>query len=352
MEAVAPARRASAEELPIIDLSAADEQAIADQIRAACLSTGFFYVTGHGVGAPLADAFAATREYFALPRAVLARHERDPVFRRGLQLVGSTRHPGRAPDLKESFDLGVDLPLDHPTVQRGVPLHGPNFWPPTADVGPAFRERVEAYMEAVSRLGHRLLGAFALSLGVERDFFQRHTDNPMVQMRLFHYPPEPPPEFQEEPGAGAAPHTDFGMITLLAPDPIGGLEVRKSDGEWIAAPYVKGALVINIGDIFQRWTNDVYVSNQHRVVNPPDQPRHSIATFYHLDHDTPIRCIPTCVQGGGSDGTVGGTKYEEIQYIDYLVSRFNAVQQLGVEQDNILEKVGLATPPAATGAKM
>jgi isopenicillin N synthase-like dioxygenase len=236
-EVSAEARRASPEEVPVIDLSAAaeDQQAIAGQIHAACRSTGFFYVTGHGIEVPLAAAFESTREYFKLPRSVLARHERDPIFRRGLQPVGSTRHPGRAPDLKESFDLGVDLELDHKLVSSQVPLHGPNFWPPETDVGPTFRARIEDYFEAVSRLGYRLLGAFALSLSVDREFFQRHTQDAMVQMRLFHYPSEPPSDFQEDAGAGAAPHTDFGMITLLAPDPIGGLQVLEcSDFHWFA----------------------------------------------------------------------------------------------------------------------
>ena len=94
----------------------------------------------------------------------------------------------------------------------------------------------------------------------------------------------------------------------------------------------------------------MYVSNQHRVINPPGQSRHSIAAFYHLNHDTPIRCIPTCLgndngSGSHSNGKVEGAKYEEMQYIDYLVSRFNAVQQLGVTQEREVEKVGHATPP-------
>ena len=95
-------------------------------------------------------------------------------------------------------------------------------------------------------------------------------------------------------------------------------------------------------DIFQRWTNDVYISNQHRVISPPGKPRYSIATFYHLNHDTPVRCIETCVD---HSDLAEGAKYEEIRYIDYLISRFNAVQQLGVKQETALEKVGHVTPP-------
>ena len=143
---------------------------------------GFFYVRSHGVSAALRAAFDATRQYFQLPRSVLDRHERDPRFRRGLQPIGATRHPGRAPDLKESYDVGVDLPLDHPTVAADLPLHGPNQWPEPAEA-PGFREASEEYFDAASELGQRLLGLFALSLGMPRDFLTQHTTNPMVRAR-------------------------------------------------------------------------------------------------------------------------------------------------------------------------
>ena len=92
----------------------------------------------------------------------------------------ASRHPGRAPDLKESYDVGVDLPLDHPTVAADLPLHGPNQWPEPAEA-PGFREASEEYFDAASRLGQRLLGLFALSLGMPRDFLTKHTTNPMVR---------------------------------------------------------------------------------------------------------------------------------------------------------------------------
>ena len=90
---------------------------------------------------------------------------------------------------------------------------------------------------------------------------------------------------------GVAPHSDYGMITLLSQDPIGGLELRKRDGEWIGAPFIPGTLVINIGDLFQRWTNDVYRSNLHRVVNRTGKERYSIPTFFNLDYHT---MVPAC----------------------------------------------------------
>ena len=124
---------------------------------------------------------------------------------------------------------------------------------------------------------------------------------------------------------GAAPHTDFGMITLLAQDPIGGLELKKRDGEWIAAPYIDGTLVVNIGDLFQRWTNDLYVSNPHRVTNRTGRERYSIPMFFNLDYDAPVTCLPTCCSDENP------ARHEPIKSGDYIVSRFKAVQKFKTE---------------------
>lgn len=140
----------------------------------------------------------------------------------------------------------------------------------------------------------------------------------MVMTRLFHYPPQPP---QDESALGVAPHTDYGMITLLAQDPIGGLELRKRDGEWIAAPWIEDTLVVNLGDMFKVWTNDRYVSNPHRVVNRTGRERFSIPTFFNLEYHTPVACLPTCMSADNPP------KYEQVFAGDYLVKRFKEVQK-------------------------
>jgi len=314
-------RAARADEVPVLDLGALNSGGelapLAKQLRHACETIGFFYVANHSIPAPIFDGvFTATRRYFDLPQAQRLAHRMDERFRRGFMPQGINQHPGYAPDLKESYEIGVDLPLTDPDVAAGLPLHGPNRWPAEC---PWLRAAAESYFEATIGLGKRLLRVFAFSLDVPPDHFLRFCTKPMVQMRLFHYPPEPP--VVDEKAFGVAPHSDYGMITLLSQDPIGGLELQKRDGEWIGARFIPGTLVINIGDLFQRWTNDVYRSNLHRVVNRTGKERYSIPTFFNLDYHTPVTCLPTCQSADNPP------KHQPINSGDYLLSRYRDVQK-------------------------
>lgn len=319
-----PVRAASANEMPILDLTAlnkgGDLKPIAEKMRHACVTTGFFYVANHGIPESVVNGvFDATRRYFDLPIEQRMPHRMDEKYRRGFMPQGINQHPGFAPDLKESYEIGVDLPLTDPDVAADLALHGPNRWP--ADC-PWLREASETYFEEAQALGRRLLRVSAVSLDMPEDYFLQFCTKPMVQMRLFHYPPQEP--MSDEKAFGVAPHTDYGMITLLLQDPIGGLELKKRDGEWVSAPYVPGTLVINIGDLFQRWTNDIYASNQHRVVNRTGKERYSIPMFFNLDYRTLISCLPTCQSADNPP------KYQPITSGDYLLSRFRDVQKYRV----------------------
>jgi isopenicillin N synthase-like dioxygenase len=303
-------RPASADEVPILDLAPLLDggalEPIAEKLRHACETIGFFYVANHGIPAPVFDGiFNATRRYFDLRLDQRMPHLMDERFRRGFMPQGINQHPGYAPDIKESYEIGVDLPLDDPDVKAGLPLHGPNRWP--ADC-PWLRPAAEAYLAETTALGKRLLRVFAVSLGMAPDYFLQYCTKPMVQMRLFHYPPEAP--ISDDKAFGVAPHSDYGMITLL-----------KRDGEWVAAPFIPGTLVVNIGDLFQRWTNDIYRSNLHRVINRTGKERYSIPTFFNLDYDAMVSCLPTC------QSPELPAKYQPIKSGDYLLSRFRDVQK-------------------------
>jgi isopenicillin N synthase-like dioxygenase len=287
-----PALAAGADDVPVLDLApllaGGDISELAREIRRACEGMAFFYVRNHGVPETVIDAaFDASRRFFAEPLESRMKVHKDR-FHRGYLPLGTTRYPGKAADLKDSFDIGVDLALDHPDVVAGLPLHGPNQWPELD----GFRAPVEAYFQAVRDCGLRLLGLFARSLEVEDDFFARHYDSPTILMRMLHYPPQS--EAKEEGSIGAFPHSDYGVMTLLAQDPSGGLELQKPDGSWIGAPYIPGTFVVNIGDLMARWTNDVYRSNQHRVVNRLGSERYSIPFFFNPNHFAPVECIPSC----------------------------------------------------------
>jgi len=319
---IAAPRPATREEVPVLDLSPLSQgrslDGIAAELRRACETIGFFYVANHGVPRKVVDGvFAATKRYFDLPHEKRMELRIDERFRRGFMPQGINQHPGYAPDLKESFEYALDLPLEDPDVIAGRPLHGPNRWP--ADM-PWLREAAEAYFNETMALGKRLLRVFALSLGLEEGFFLQYTKKPMVQTRLFHYPPQP---VADEKQLGVAPHSDYGMLTLLTQDPIGGLELKKRDGEWIGAPWIEDTFVVNLGDLCKVWTNDIYVSNLHRVVNRTGKERYSIPTFFNLDYDTPVACLPACQSADNPP------KYKPIKAGDYLISRFRDVQKYG-----------------------
>ena len=296
---VSSPKSASEDEIPILDAQSIvnnnDITLFAKSVRDACQNMGFFYVTNHGISQITIDsAFEASKKFFSEPLEKKMLVSKDK-FHRGYLPIGTTRYPGKAADLKDSFDIGIELPLSHPDVVAGLPLHGPNQWPSIN----GFREAAESYFGAVKQFGFGLLRVFAKSLELEEEFFINYYQNPTVLMRMLHYPPQA--QAQEPGSIGAYPHTDYGVITVLAQDPSGGLELQKKDGSWIAAPYVPGTFVINIGDLMAHWTNGLYQSNKHQVVNRTGKERFSIPFFFNPDHRAIIKSLPNCNQLDSQD---------------------------------------------------
>ncbi len=160
-------------------------------------------------------------------------------------------------------------------------------------VFPKFRDQMLSYQAAMRTLGDHVLTLIALSLDLREDYFTAFYDTPSNILRLLCYPPHPSAAQENQIGAGA--HTDWGGITLLLQDQLGGLEVRNVDNEWVAAPPIPGTFVINLGDLMQRWTNNIYRSNFHRVKNNSSSSnRYSIPFFYSPRPDSLIECLPTC----------------------------------------------------------
>jgi isopenicillin N synthase-like dioxygenase len=284
--------------LPVIDVGglfsddSAVRAAVARQMRLACENTGFFYVANHGIDpALIARTFAESKRFFDQPQAL-----KDQVHIRNTDIFRGYDGPGTealnlvtGKDNKESMYMGVHLDDDHPLVRAGTPHHGPNQWPPGL---PGWREAIEAYFDAMSGLSRQLLRGLALSLDMPWDFFDPALVDAQYAVRLLHYPPHPGANPNNALGAGE--HTDFGAMTILAQDDTGGLELRLRTGQWVAARPIPGAFVINLGDLIARWTNDVYTSTLHRVMNRSAHDRYSIAFFNSTAFHTPIECIPTC----------------------------------------------------------
>jgi isopenicillin N synthase-like dioxygenase len=296
----------AATDIPVIDLAPgfspdqAARRRVAWDIHKACRETGFFYISNHRVTPGLvADQFAWSRRFFDLPLdQKLAIHMRNSPTRAGYEPIGGqvldsqdkNSGPG-APDLKESFYVGVELPDDDPTAKMLMRGYGHNLWPAGL---PGFREQMLAYQKELQSLADHVLRLLALSIDVEEAFFQPYFDTPVKTVRLIKYPAQPGEVTGNQIGAGA--HTDWGAITILAQDSIGGLEVRTVEGEWIEAPPIPDTFVVNLGDLLARWTNDIYTSNFHRVKNNSrNESRYSVPFFYNPRRSAQIDAIPTCV---------------------------------------------------------
>ncbi|WP_167854934.1 isopenicillin N synthase family dioxygenase [Mangrovimicrobium sediminis] len=309
-------------EIPLIDVSPiytpGNTEGLARTGRAiaeACQRIGFFYATGHSVAPLIVDnAFSAARTFFALPLEERLRIKLNDRHR-GYMPMGDTTVPGYAANLHHSFEMALDLPVQDPDVLAGKPLHASNVWPELA----GFRDAVEACYDAGCRFGFHLLRAMASSLDLPDSYFQAlYRDKPLASMRLLHYPPSPDPVDAQD-DFGIAPHSDYGVLTLLLQDETGGLELLTRGGEWIQAPHVPGAYVVNIGDLMGIWTNDRYTSMQHRVRNTGERDRYSIPLFYNPSFDTRIACLPGCAT------STQPAKYAPERMGEYLLANFNRV---------------------------
>lgn len=306
-------------ELPVIDIAPlynTDETAwteVATQIDHACREWGFFYITGHPITAlRIAELLAAAKAFFALPNEEKLRIDITRTHHhRGYGAIATEQlDPDRPSDLKETFDMGFHMPPEHPDVQAGKPLRGPNRHPDL----PGWAALMEQHYNDMQALAKTLLRAMTLALGIERDFFDTRFHAPISVLRMIHYPPRHTASSAAQQGAGA--HTDYGCITLLYQDDAGGLQVRRRDDQWIDAPPIDGSFVVNIGDMMARWSNDRYTSTPHRVISPLGVDRYAMPFFAEPNPDTVIDCLPNC------SGPDNPPKYSPVTSAEYLLSRF------------------------------
>jgi len=279
----------SSESLPIIDIASlrddsADVARIGAALDRACCDFGFFYITGHGIDPALsAQMIALSRKFFALPlqqKLAIAMAHGGRAWR-GYFPVDGELTSGR-PDRKEGIYFGTELGPEDPRVREGVPLHGMNLYPPL----PGFRETLLTYIDKVTAVGQLLLRGIAVGLGLGPDYFlNRYTRDPTVLFRIFNYPPSNAGPHDNELGVGE--HTDYGLLTLLRQDEIGGLEIWHED-RWLQAPPVPDSFVCNVGDMLERLTAGRYVSALHRVRNVSTYDRISMPLFLDPSFDASI----------------------------------------------------------------
>ena len=319
--------------LPVIDVSALatggpGRAEVAARFGAACRAHGFFYVVGHDVDPALVRRLEAlSRRFFAQDEASKMRWRMALGGRawRGYFPLAGELTSGR-PDWKEGLYLGTELPEDHPLVRARTPVHGPNLFP---DID-GFRDTVLDYIDAVTRLGHRLMEGIALSLGLPAAYFaQRYTADPLILFRIFNYPTQPVPEGMDVHW-GVGEHTDYGLLTILHQDEVGGLQVRTPEG-WIEAPPIAGSFVCNIGDMLDRMTGGLYKSTPHRVTrNTSGRDRLSFPLFFDPNFEARVQRIEGLPGADALDDSAARWDRANVhafngRYGDYLLAKVSKV---------------------------
>jgi isopenicillin N synthase-like dioxygenase len=306
---------------PAMTGSQAERRAVAEKIDRACRDTGFFTIKGHGVDPALINemrskAYAFFNQPLTEKKKLAPRKPGTPRGYRGLGLeaLSAGNAQKTPPDLKEYFHFGREKwpDDDYYTGPEGQRYFIPNVWP-VEPIG--WSQVAERYYLAMEALTERMMALCAIALGLPEDFFADKIDRHITAMRINHYPVQ---RLSPEPGqmrAGA--HTDYGMLTILnGENKPGGLQVKTRNGHWLDVETDPDTFVVNIGDLLMRWTNDCWVSNTHRVINPEGQEyqeaRLSIAFFHHPNYDALIECVVP--EGDARYPPVLSGEYRDLKY--------------------------------------
>jgi isopenicillin N synthase-like dioxygenase len=299
MTAKARTERRSVTALPHIDItpfvcdgSTAERRRVATELRSACIDIGFFYLHGHGLAsAELDEALEWAQRFFALPleTKLRVRSTKQPARDCFVQIGGQGEY-GTVPDLKERFSMGRDPIPGEPA--RGNYNAGESQWPDDKTL-PGFATFMRAHVTRRVTLAQQLVRAFALSLDLPETYFDDMYRYLGGRMLLNYYPPVDLATLQTNQWS-FSPHTDYGAFTLLLQDDVGGLQARNAAGDWIDVPPERDTLIVNVGDMFAMWTNDLYTSSLHRAMNVQGEARVSIPFFTYPHGSTLITCLDTC----------------------------------------------------------
>ncbi|KAF9662575.1 hypothetical protein SADUNF_Sadunf18G0068500 [Salix dunnii] len=285
----------------------------------ACLDCGIFYVINHGISEELMEeVFEQNKKFFGLPLSEKMKVLRNEKHRGYTPLYDEILDPDNQVhgDLKEGFYIGVEVPEDDPKAEK--PFYGPNVWP-SDDILPGWRHTMEKYYLEALEVARAIVRIIALALELEADFFDKPEilGQPLAFLRLLKYPGQISDPSNGLYGAGA--HTDYGLITLLATDDVYGLQICKDKYAqpqvWEFIAPLKGAFIVNLGDMLERWSNCLFKSTLHRVLGN-GQERYSIAYFVEPSYDCLVECLPTCKSAKNPP------KFPPVIYGDYLGQRY------------------------------
>jgi isopenicillin N synthase-like dioxygenase len=316
--------------VPVVDISA-DPAKVGAELDEIGRTAGFFQVTGHGIDDGVAEpAWTMAAKFFDLPledKLSVARPTADYPYGyiplAGESLSQSMTATDEPPDLKEVFNMGPPARPGRAFADQGEAWsYSPNLWP---DALPALRPAWTAYYDTMRGLGNRLMSLFAWGLGLPPGFFAGKTGHGPNALRAINYPALESQQPAARPGQlRAGPHTDYGTLTILRQDAVGGLEVLDPGGSWVGVEPVPGAFVVNLGDLMARWTNDRWRSTLHRVTDSPGTGppgsgpgrRQSMPYFQNANWSAPITCLPSCLAPGERP------RYEPVLAGPHLMGKF------------------------------
>lgn len=324
-------KRIALSKLPIINISPfvaggtdAERAEVARQLHDACVNIGFCYITGHGFSEDeLERMISVSHKFFESPRETKLKYDlRNNSDYLGYIDMGGGE-AGKDADIRENFRMNREVIDGEPDGTRDTAGRTP--WPAVADLA-GFTSSMQDYIRKQTDLLQTLMRIFAKSLDLPEAFFDAVHRYPYVRLALNYYPPVDARKLGNTQW-GISPHTDYGSITILLQDAVGGLEVRNFAGEWVEVPYVPGSFVVNIGDVLATWTNDLYASNLHRAFNPaPGRARLSVAFFASPNSDAKIDCLPSCYSDGNP------ARYQSFivkDFIDQLIAEGHDNNKVG-----------------------
>jgi isopenicillin N synthase-like dioxygenase len=317
--------------LPVVDISVAAGSPelrahVAAQLDWALAEFGFFYVAGHSVDEQaLSRLFELSRRFFAQDEASKAsiRMALAGSAWRGWFPVGAELTSGQA-DVKEGIYFGDDNAPDDPRVLAHIPMHGRNLYPSL----PGFDAAVQSHLLEFTALGHRLMALVALALGENESSLRASLmADPTILFRIFHYPALANPAGDHSQWSVGA-HTDYGLLTILAQDDVGGLKVEYR-GQWIDVPHIPGTFVCNGGDMLESLSGGRYVSALHRVENASQRSRYSMPFFFDPSFDAVLTPFTTRAAANRARNRArwDGRRLEEVRgtYGEYLLSKVGQV---------------------------
>ena len=301
-------------EIPVLDLAplvaGQDTSGLAQDFAKAYGQTGFGYIVNHGIDPALrGNVFAASKRFHALPEAAKTAIALDRNHRGYIAINTSTDVTSDLAEVtKPNQSASFMMMREDTEADPDIYLSGPNQWPELD----GFREACEAYVLAMTGLGQSLMGLALDALGVTDRAILQAFVTPTIWLRLLHYPPQP--ATAPEDLYGSAPHKDFGCLTLLAQDDVGGLQVQTPAGHWVDAPPMPDAFVVNVGDMLHRMSNGRLLSTPHRVINRTGRERYSVPFFFDPHVSTDIAPLP---------GT-GSPRFESLNFGAFLRNELEA----------------------------